>query len=131
MMKTIEHSSVEGTRPQLRYAGHALMGLGVVGMFLPVVPTTIFWILAAYCYAKSSPEHYRRLLAHSRYGRVVEDFVERGVISRRGKQAALIGMSVGALIVIVLQPGSIVLILALGIILAAAIYVVSRPEFRA
>ena len=46
----------------LRLAGLAFFAIGFVGMPLPLLPTTIFWILAAACFAKSAPDLYQRIL---------------------------------------------------------------------
>ncbi|KAG1263441.1 hypothetical protein G6F65_014523 [Rhizopus arrhizus] len=47
--------------------GWVMVGLGVIGALLPVMPTTIFLILAVGCFARSSPKFEQRLLAHPRY----------------------------------------------------------------
>ena len=49
--------------------GYLLFGIGILGMFLPVMPTTVFWILAAGCFLKSSPAMYQRIITSPRYGR--------------------------------------------------------------
>lgn len=107
--------------------GHLLLGLGFLGMALPVLPTTVFWIGAAACYARSSPERYRRLISRGRMGGVIRDFLEHGAIAPEGKLAAAIGMAIAAL-VLLLAPlgGSARLIGLLGLALGAG-YVLSRP----
>ena len=42
--------------------------IGAVNAFLPLLPTTVFWIVAAWALSKSSPELSRRLLEHPRFG---------------------------------------------------------------
>jgi uncharacterized membrane protein YbaN (DUF454 family) len=107
--------------------GHLLLGLGFLGMALPVLPTTVFWIGAAACYAHSSPEQYRRLISRGRTGGVIRDFLEHGVIAPEGKLAATLGMTIAAL-VLLLAPlgGTARLIGLLGLALGAG-YVLSRP----
>lgn len=109
------------------WGGHGLVALGFVGIMLPLLPTTIFWILAAMCYAKSSPEHYQRILNHSRYGRPVRDFTEHGVISSAGKWAAVTGMSISAIVILLSPLSATTRMITLLVLLAAAVYVVTRP----
>jgi len=66
--------------------GIVAVGLGVAGLVLPVLPTTPFLLLAAFLFARSSPAHYDRLLAHRILGPYVRDLSEgRGL--RRGTKA--------------------------------------------
>jgi uncharacterized protein len=63
-------------------------GLGVIGIFLPIMPTVPFLILAAFCFARSNPKWEAWLMNHPLYGPSIRDWRERGIISRRGKLAA-------------------------------------------
>lgn len=69
--------------------------LGAIGIPLPGWPTTIFWIIAAYCFANSRPEWRDWIYARPGVGKIVEDFNERGVMSRTSKIAAFSGMAIG------------------------------------
>lgn len=115
-------------RHLLMAAGVALFAVGFVGIFLPVLPTTVFWIGAVVCFSKSCPELEARILAHPRYGRPIRDFREHGVICRAGKRAALASMLVSALITVALVESDGVRVLVASILLAVAAYVASRPE---
>lgn len=113
----------------LRVIGIVLVGLGFVGMFIPLLPTTIFWILAVWAFAGSSPAWRERILKHPRFGPAVSDFVDHQVLRRRGKCYAIAGIYGGlGLSAWLLQlPPAWVLGLALAL-LPLAIYLVSRPE---
>ena len=107
--------------------GHLLMAIGTVGLFLPVLPTTIFWIGAAACYAKSSPERYRQLVGRGRAGKAVQNFLDHGVISRHGKMAAVSGMMLSLLLLYLLPLGIVSTVLGTVGLMIGAGYVLSRP----
>ena len=110
------------------WAGYLLFGLGLIGTMVPVLPTVVFWILAAGCFAKSSPAMYQRILAWPRFGPAVDQFLTQGAISTRGKAAALTGMALGAALVLYSAPGPILTTIALITIAIGAAYVVTRPS---
>ncbi len=83
------------TRPLYLAAGLFAVGLGIVGIALPIVPTVPFLLLAAFCFARSRPDWEQRLLDHPRYGPALRDWRERRAISRRAKLAAIGAMAAG------------------------------------
>lgn len=110
--------------------GYAFFALGLLGAFLPVLPTTVFWIIAALCFARSSPRMYQRIVAWPRVGPAVNDFVADGVIARRSKAIALSGMAVAALVVAFTPLGTVPMALGLAAIAVGAGYVATRPSAR-
>lgn len=85
-------------------AGFASLFLGAVGALLPLLPTVPFVILAAYCFARSSPALERRLLADPRFGPHIAAWRERGAISPRGKAAAIVAFALSAAAGLALLP---------------------------
>lgn len=69
--------------------GSISFGLGVVGVFLPVLPTTPFLLISAYFYAKSSEKLYIWLLNHRYFGSYIRAFREEKSIPLHGKIFAL------------------------------------------
>ena len=62
---------------------------GVIGVFVPILPTTPFLLLAAACYIRSSEQLYHWLLDHRHLGRYVSDFVSGAGVPFRAKVIAL------------------------------------------
>ena len=110
-------------------AGLLAFALGAIGIVVPLMPTTIFWIVAAACFAKSAPQWQRRIYEHSRFGGVVRDFMERGVIRREAKLAAMAGMAASfGLTALVSGANPLALGLLAAMLLAVGAYVATRPE---
>ena len=69
--------------------GAVSLGLGVAGMFLPVLPTTPFLLLTAWCWMKGAPRLHAWLMAHPKLGPYIRDFQEHKCISRRVKAVSV------------------------------------------
>jgi uncharacterized membrane protein YbaN (DUF454 family) len=72
------------------------LALGFLGLFLPVLPTTPFILLAAWAAARSSPRMLAWLEQHRLFGKMLRDWREGGVVSRKAKWAATGAMSASA-----------------------------------
>jgi uncharacterized membrane protein YbaN (DUF454 family) len=114
-------------RLPLLAAGWVFVGLGIVGAFLPVMPTTIFMIAALACFAKASPRLAQWLLDHPRFGPPLRAWKEEGAISRRAKRLAVIAMAVSWGIVAATAHGIAVPLGVGAVLVMVAIYVVTRP----
>jgi uncharacterized membrane protein YbaN (DUF454 family) len=111
--------------------GVGFTALGVVGAFLPLLPTTVFLILAAACFARSSPRLEAWLLGHPTFGPLVRDWREHGAIPRRAKVLACLGMAVGFVAFFLSVHPKLWLTLVVAAALGAcAAFVVSRPNAR-
>jgi uncharacterized membrane protein YbaN (DUF454 family) len=110
-------------------AAWLLVAIGIIGVFLPVLPTTPFMILAAALFAKSSPRFEQWLLDHPRYGQPLTDWRRQGAISRQAKIASVSLMSASYVIVLFFGPPQLWLKLLIGaILIACAAFVLSRPQ---
>ena len=87
--------------PAIRYAllaiGWLSVALGVIGIFLPVLPTTPFLLLAAACFIRSSKRFYLWLVNHRKLGPWIVDYLEGQGIPLKGKVYAisLMWLSIG------------------------------------
>jgi hypothetical protein len=73
----------------LTACGTLCVGLGTLGLFLPLLPTTPFLLLAAFCYARSSKRCHRWLMNNRWFGETLRRYREDRGLSRRHKAAAL------------------------------------------
>ena len=69
--------------------GTISLGLGILGIPLPLLPTTPFLLLSAYCYARSSRRFYYWLINHKVFGRHIHNYWEHRGITRRVKAGAI------------------------------------------
>ncbi len=69
--------------------GFTCVGLGVLGVFLPLLPTTPFILLAAACFARSSTRFHSWLRGHRIFGPLIREWEEHRAIPRRAKYIAI------------------------------------------
>jgi len=61
----------------LLISGTISLGLGILGIFLPLLPTTVFLLIAAYCYARSSEKFYSWLMNNKLFGNYIRNYREK------------------------------------------------------
>jgi uncharacterized membrane protein YbaN (DUF454 family) len=112
-------------------AGTACVCLGVAGIFLPLLPTTPFLLLAAACYAGSSKKFYRWLISNRWFGDYIRNYREgRGLTAKVKLLSVLslwatIGYSAGFIV-----QSYMIRVLLIGIAVAVSAHILSRPTFR-
>ena len=105
--------------------GLGFVAIGVAGIFLPVLPTTPFMLLAAACFARSSERFYHWLLNHRIFGHTVREWQQHRSIPRRTKWFAIITMAATLTVSVVffVPHAALQVTLALfGVVLAIYLY---------
>ncbi|MBI2423611.1 MAG: YbaN family protein [Candidatus Hydrogenedentes bacterium] len=120
-------------RPAWIAGGHAAFVLALVGVVLPLLPTTPLLLLAAYCYARGSVRFYLWLVRNRYFGPIISAWREHGTMPRRTKaaiMAALVAvMGATVLFVAPVMPGKILLAcLGCAILVVVARIPAAAPE---
>ena len=108
--------------------GLIFMGLGIVGYVFPVMPGTIFMILAAMCFLKSSDKFYNKIVNNPSYGEPVRLYVEDGFISKKSKILILGSMWIASLFTILYFKPHIYLTLITLLMSSAGSFVVLKAK---
>lgn len=118
-------------RPLLLATGWFCVGLGAIGIVLPLVPTTPFLLVALWAFSRSSPELAAKIRNHPIAGAYVRDWEDEGVIPIGAKILAMTMMAtmLGYLHFGSGLPGWVVLT-AGAVMLVAGAYILSRPSRR-
>lgn len=74
----------------LIFLGSVALTLGMIGIVLPILPTTPFLLLASFCYLRSSKQLYQWLINHKLLGPVIKNYMVHKAVTKRAKTCALI-----------------------------------------
>jgi uncharacterized membrane protein YbaN (DUF454 family) len=124
------------TKTLLIACGMLFTALGILGVFLPVLPTTPFLLLAAGCFARSSERFYRWLLTNRWCSRYIRNYREgRGIpLKQKVLAISLLWLTIGYAAWFVVSPWWAKLIL-LGVAVGVTIHLMRiktyKPEARA
>ena len=122
------------TIPQIILAGLGFLsfGIGVVGIFVPLLPATEFIILAAFLFAKSSPRFHRWVLQTKVYNTYVRPFKEKGGLPKKAKiqmvATSLVVLAISAALVRIWYVWLVLAIAAAAILYVVLIRTPTRPE---
>lgn len=107
--------------------GLIALGLGVAGLFLPLLPTVPFLVLAVWCFTRSSPRLERWVLEHPRLGPPVHAWREHGVVSLPAKLLATVWLSASTAVAWH-AGGDAVGAVAAGVCACVALFLWTRPS---
>jgi len=77
------------------FLGILFLALGFIGALLPIMPTVPFVLLAAACFAKSSPKMHRWMRQHRKYGPTIRNWERERCVSRKMKIWSIFMMTAG------------------------------------
>ena len=106
-------------------AGTISVAIGVVGIFVPLLPTTPFLLLAAACYMRSSERFYRRLLNNRFFGTYIRNYMEGKGVPLRIKiyTIALLWTTI-SLSIFLISPGIVVKIVLVIIAIGVTLHII-------
>ncbi|THT99894.1 DUF454 domain-containing protein [Lampropedia puyangensis] len=104
------------------------LGMGILGVFVPGLPTTVFILIAAWAAARSSPKLHAWLLQHKLFGPILRNWEAGGFVSAKAKRAATLTMLASVLIMLLAGVPTWALLFASTCMACVAIYLWRRPE---
>jgi uncharacterized membrane protein YbaN (DUF454 family) len=115
----------------LIFTGTVCVALGVLGMFLPLLPTTVFLLMAAYCYSRSSERFHTWLLNNRLCGKYIRNYKSGEGISVRQKVTtiSILWLSIGSSIWM-LTAGFWITLLLLAIAVGVTVHLVLLKTYR-
>lgn len=114
-------------RPLWLAAGALSAGLGLIGIVVPLLPTTPFMILAAACFARSSPRLHDWLWNHRVFGPAIRDWREHRAIPRKAKIFSVAAMAAAFVLSLALGLGWAVLAAQALVLMVMGSWIVTRP----
>lgn len=119
------------TRHAYLVLGWTCVALGLIGVVLPLMPTTVFLLVAAWAFSRSSPRWHRWLREHARFGATIRAWEEHHAMPRRAKRIAFAALAASyALTAVVYGPFSWAAIIGGICIAAVALYIAHIPVLR-
>ncbi|WP_419907019.1 YbaN family protein [Hoeflea sp.] len=109
-------------------AGCVSLALGIIGIPLPLLPTTPFLLLAAFCFARGSDKLHRWLVNHPRLGPPIRDWETYRAISRRGKILAMVAIVAVLAASIIFGAPLYVIIIQIIVLSAVSTFILTRPR---
>lgn len=123
-----ERALSAGTRHLLRVIGIILVPIGVAGIILPLLPGVPFLILAAACFARSSPRLEQWLVSHPVLGPGIRKWRESGAISTKSKAIAIAMMALSVFMLTQSSAPLIVKAIVIALVSGGALFVATRPS---
>ena len=109
-------------------AGLISLGLGAIGVVLPLLPTVPFVLLAAFCFAKSSDRAHQWLLDHKIFGPMIINWQTHGAIAPKAKRLATLSIGLVFGLSVVMGVPTHVLWIQAAVLSAVLLFIWTRPS---
>ena len=106
------------------------VGLAILGAILPILPTTVFLIMATACFAKSSPRMQRKLLNNKTFGPLIHEWQQHRSIPRKAKRIALLTMILSVVWSSYLLQNIMLTLLVILLVIGPFIFLWRMPESK-
>lgn len=120
--------------PALRYLygglGLVFTGIGLVGVFVPGLPTTVWLLLATFFFARSSPRFFNWIMNHRLFGPFIRDWRAGRGIPLRAKVLAVASIAATIAVSVALIPNLVARLMLVLVGLSVSSYLISRPTKR-
>lgn len=117
-------------KTSLMIIGSTTLVLGLIGVFIPVLPTTPFLLISVGCYANSSEKMHTFLLKSKIYENTVEKFLKEGGMSLRAKLSITIPVGILLTVLFFLFENPVVKIIIAGLFVAKVITFIKIPTIN-
>ncbi|WP_238383557.1 YbaN family protein [Colwellia psychrerythraea] len=114
----------------LKVTGIFFVALAILGVVLPILPTTPFLLVAAACFAKSSPTMQRKLLANKTFGPLIHDWQKYRSIPRKAKRIALLTMILSVCWSAFMLQSVMLTALVVALVIGPFIFLLRLPESK-
>ncbi len=109
-------------------AGLAFFAIGVVGVFLPFLPTVVFMLVAVFCFARGSNRLHDWLMNHPRFGPAIQDWHRHGAIRRPAKRMAMVAIGLSFALAVGIGFTAWVLAGQALVLGGVSVFILTRPE---
>jgi hypothetical protein len=124
----IHHKPI--VRWTLLTAGTILVGIGILGIFLPLLPTTVFFLMAAWCYARSSHRFYDWLHHNKYFGKYLKNYREGKGGTVLSKVSSIVILWGGIIYSIIVTGSLTIQLILLAIAVGVTIHIIVIPTYR-
>jgi len=121
-------------KPVIRWtlltAGTIFVGIGILGIFLPLLPTTVFFLMAAWCYARSSHRFYEWLHHNRFFGKYLKNYREGKGVTVFSKVSTILVLWGGIIYSIVVTDSPAIQLILLAIAIGVTVHIIVIPTFK-